>query len=151
MQFAHAIRLDVDQSTGKLSRNREVRNGVLDLHPSSATWCHRLLLLREFEDILLRSVALRRLHSFLVCVPKRRRCNGRFVHVGVLRGHLRQQVGIHAEVLRNDPKRRMCEPIRKHECGAGRIEVSVREDKQDLETVSKGLDAVWYTRWEAAL
>lgn len=147
VQLPKAVRLNEDESTSKHRRDGEVRNGVLDLQPSTGSG--NLLLLGKLEDVVGRDSALRAGHSFLVCLAKRRRCLGSLVDVWVLLRDIGQDARVDAKVLGDDFERCVCKPVRQHEGRACCIKVAVREDEEDLETLIKCLDAMGNTWWEA--
>ena len=140
VELAEAVGLDEDERARKEGRDGEVARRVLDLDPPAGR--HRLLLLVKVEHEGTRDLAERVRDRLVLGVAERRGRDGALEDVGILCRDVCEHRRVHAEVLRNDLKRGVREPVRKHERGARRVKVAVREDEEDLKALVERLDRV---------
>ena len=124
MEFPQTIWLNVYVGSGSI-RLLKVRCGILYLHPTTGR--DLLLLLGQTEYVRVGNVAIRRHFGLFISVALLGRWDGAPENVRVLGGKLLEVGGVEAEVLGDNLKRGVNEPVGKHECGPSSVEVTVGE------------------------
>jgi len=104
---------------------REVPGGILYLGPT--TGCDVLLLLGEAEDVRVGNFPVRR--DFGLCFSIFRRGDGAPENEGILGGNVLESRDVETEILSDDLEWGVNEPVGKHECSSGGIEVTVGEQQ----------------------
>lgn len=124
VKFPQGVWLEIYVGSGSPS-GREVSCGVLYLGPTTGR--DVLLLLGEAEDVRVGNLSVRR--DFGLCFDILRRGDGAPENEGILGGNVLESRDVEAEILSDDFERGVNEPVGKHECGPGGIEVTVGEQE----------------------
>ena len=139
VKFPQTVRFNVYVGSGS-PRLLKVPRRILDLDPTAGR--DLLLLLGQAKDVWIGNVPIGGYFGLFVCMTLLRRRNGTPKDVGILGRNVSEIRDAETEILSDNLDWGVNEPVGKHESGPGSIEITIRKDQEEFESIIQRLDTM---------